>query len=62
MYTQIYKIKLTTMKLYEYVSFIIQTETESSLTESNRAEFTSGRAHLTPIFVTHAACFGMVQT
>jgi hypothetical protein len=50
------------MKLYEYVSFIIQTETESSLTESNRAEFTSGRAHLTPIFVTHAACFGMVQT
>jgi len=30
-------------------SFIIQIETESSLTEPNRAELTSGRAHLTPL-------------
>jgi len=34
-------------------SFIIQTETESSLTETNRAELTSGRAHLTPLTLTY---------
>jgi hypothetical protein len=34
-------------------SFIIQTEIESSLTELNQAEFTSDRAHLTPLCATN---------
>jgi hypothetical protein len=37
-------------------SFIIQTDTESSLTEPNRAELTSGRAHLTPIGLSSSKC------
>jgi hypothetical protein len=39
-------------------SFIIRTETELSLTESNRVEFTNNWTHLTPLYntITYQTC------
>lgn len=48
-YTSMSRLIFEHIIVFTNGSFIIQTEIESSLTEPNRAEFTSGRAHLTPL-------------
>jgi len=50
-YTNMSRLIFEHIIVFTNGSFIIQTETESSLTKPNRVEFTSGRAHLTPLAV-----------
>jgi hypothetical protein len=48
-YTSMSRLIFEHIIVFTNGSFIIQIETESSLAEPNQVEFTSGRAHLTPL-------------
>jgi hypothetical protein len=50
-YTSMFHLILEHIIVFTNDSFIIRTETESNLTESNQTELTSDWAHLTPLIM-----------